>query len=104
MGFRARGLSPTPRNDSRKNMALPKICLAHLDAAGKLVRSTRGDDPAFGEDVSEMGNGERLMHVLLDQKNGDAAPVDLADGVEVLFHQQGREAERWLVDEEKLGC
>ena len=40
-----------------------------------------------------MGDGERLVDVLLDQKHGDAARVDLPDDVEVLLDQQRRPSE-----------
>ena len=39
-----------------------------------------------------MRDGERLVHVLLDQEHRDAALVDLADDVEILLHQQRRQA------------
>ena len=42
------------------------------------------------------------MHVLLDQEYGDAALVDLADDMEVLLHQPGREPERRLIDQQKF--
>src|SRR3981081_1163621 len=42
------------------------------------------------------------MHVLPDQEYGNAALIDLADDMEVLLHQPGREPERRLIDQQKL--
>jgi hypothetical protein len=47
-------------------------------------------------------DGQRLVHVLLDQKHRDAARVDCPDDVEVLLDQKGREPERRLVNEQEF--
>src|ERR1019366_364044 len=47
---------------------------------------------------------EREPRVLLDQEDGDAGPVKLADDAERLDHQLGGEAHRRLIEEEHLGA
>src|SRR5262249_60915021 len=44
---------------------------------------------------------ERHVRVLLDQEHGDPALVDLANRAEDLAHEQGRESERRLVQEQE---
>jgi hypothetical protein len=47
-------------------------------------------------------DGERLVHVLLDQQNRNAALVDPADDGEIVLHQARRQAERRLVDQQQF--
>ena len=47
------------------------------------------DDPAVLEDVGAVGDGEGLEDVLLDEENGDARLVDLADDAEDLARRGG---------------
>src|SRR4029079_16839013 len=51
-----------------------------------------------------MGELERMEGVLLDQEYGQAlAGIELADDLEDLLHDQGSEAERWLIEQEQAG-
>ena len=67
-------------------------------SAGVPLAATR----PFDSTIAVMRDRKRLVHVLLDQKHGDAALVDAADDVEILLHQARRQPERRLVDQQQL--
>src|SRR5689334_15848139 len=78
----------------------PEIGLAYLGAARELVGPAGGDHASLREHVAVVGDGQRLVHVLLDQEHGDAASVDLAHDIEILLDQERRQPERGLIDEQ----
>ena len=55
------------------------------------------------EEISVVGQLEGHGCVLLDQHDGEAAPRQLADDARDLAHDDGRQAERRLVEEQTLG-
>ena len=57
-------------------------------------------DLAALEHVRLLRHLERHARVLLDEQDGRSLPVDVADDVEDLPHQQRRKPHRWLVEEE----
>src|SRR5436305_1565211 len=66
----------------------------------KLRRRTVQCDLAALEHVRLLRHLERHARVLLDEQDGRSLPVDVADDVEDLPHQQRRKPHRWLVEEE----
>src|SRR6187431_2076364 len=90
----------TPYQDrtgrGREHFALGKISVAHLLATSKFGGAPRRDHAALRKHITVMRDRQRLVHVLLDQENGDPALVNLADDIEVVFDQQRRKAERWF--------
>src|SRR5262249_8398531 len=55
---------------------LSEIGFAHLRAPRELVRPPGRGYAPLRQDVAVVRDGERLMHVLLDQKHRDAARID----------------------------
>jgi hypothetical protein len=53
--------------------------------------------------ISPVGHIERLERILLDEKDGGAAGVDLADDREDLLDEDRRQAKRRFVEEQHLG-
>src|SRR6202048_1697251 len=70
-----------------------KISLLDFFALADLAWRTFHHHPALGQDISVIGDGERLMHILLHKKDRNATLVDLADDVEVLLDEKRRQAE-----------
>src|SRR6185437_17075420 len=64
-----------------------EVRLFHFLVATQILGRSAGNDAALHEYVAVMRNGERLMHVLLDQKHRHAAVVDPLDDVERLLHE-----------------
>src|SRR5439155_8815108 len=87
---------------SARTPALPsQVRLLHLfvlEQAGGFVLEAHA---AGLEHVAAARDRERHVRVLLDQEHSDAALVDLADGPEDLAHQERREAERRLVEQQQ---
>src|SRR6185437_16757948 len=81
---RVNALMAASRNDQKRSA---EIGFTYLVTAGEVGRRALGDDPAFGKYIAVMRDGERLVDVLFDQKDGDAARVDVLDDSEVLLHQ-----------------
>src|SRR5499433_1448490 len=82
---------------------LSEIGFAHLRAPRELVRPPGRGHAPLRQDVAVVRDGERLMHVLLDQKHRDAARIDLPDDIEILLDQDRGEPERGLVHQQELG-
>src|SRR5262245_38199338 len=73
--LRARSGAPPPGNTAHR---LPEIRFAYLRAPGELIWPAGRDHAPLGQHIAVVRDGERLMHVLLDQKHRDATRVDLA--------------------------
>src|SRR5690349_15713713 len=69
-----------------------------LGMAQQVGAGTVQHDLAAFEDIGIIGHGQRLEGVLLDQQDGAALGVQLADQVEDLAHQQRGQAHRRLVE------
>ena len=57
-------------------------------------------DAAFDKDDRAVGDGERRLHVLLDQHDGDALRVDLLQPGEDLRHDLRRQTGTGLVEDQ----
>ena len=55
------------------------------------------------QDVGAIGDRERLRDVLLGEQHGRPAPADRPHAFEHLVHEQRRQAERRLVEQQQLG-
>ena len=88
--------------NSRGTCYLTEVRLPHLLVATQILGRPAGNDAPLHKHVAVMRNSERLMHVLLDQKHRYATIVDALDDVERLLHEQRRQAERRLVDQQQL--
>src|SRR5207237_390766 len=76
------------------------ICSSLSTRSGSVPRQY--GDPAALHDVAELRDGERHVGVLLHQQHGGLLLlVDLRDDAEDLLHQQRREPERRLVEEDQ---
>src|SRR5262249_59834624 len=53
------------------------------------------------DDVAAIGDAEAIDDVLLDDQHGDAALADVLDAREHLLGDLGRQAERWLVEQQQ---
>src|SRR5690606_33573813 len=62
------------------------------------------DDPALGEEVVAVGDGGGEVHVLLDEQDGDAGGLDLAEDLADLRDDQGRQALGGLVAQQQAGA
>src|SRR2546428_8346627 len=84
--------------------AEPKVELADVVVAAQLGGRTVEDDPAVLHDVAVIRDAQGHLGVLLDeQERRPPLLVDLADDVEDLAHEQRREPERRLVQQQELG-
>src|SRR3954468_2643890 len=79
-----------------------KISLVDLFGLGEFAWLAFRYHAALGQNISVVGDSERLVHVLLHEKDGNATFVDLADDVEILLDEKWRQAERGLVDQQQL--
>src|SRR4051812_39582589 len=79
-----------------------KISLLDFLGLADLGRRTFHHHSALGQNISVIGDGERLMHILLHKEDRNAALLDLADDVEVLLDEERRQAERGLVDQQQF--
>jgi hypothetical protein len=57
-------------------------------------------DAALDEDDRAVGDGERRLHVLLDQHDGNALAVDLLQPGKDFRHDLGRQAGTGLVEDQ----
>ena len=62
----------------------------------------QGHFPSF-QDVAVIGNGQRLIGILLDEQDGGATRPDVVNDAENLLHQFGRQPQRGLVEENEPG-
>src|SRR5262249_26763624 len=85
-------------------LAEPEIEFADIVVAAQRVGRALEDDPAVLHHVAVVGDAQGDLGVLLDQEERrPALDVDLADDVEDLAQEQGREPECRLVKQEELG-
>ena len=80
-----------------------EVRLTHRVAGHQLRAGTGERDLAGLEHIGAVGDGKRRLRVLLHEQDGRARGVQLADDVEDLLDQNGREAHGRLVEHEKLG-
>src|SRR5262245_3745837 len=85
-------------------MVSSKVCFAHVLARCKLRRRAARRHATFRKHEAMMGNGECLVHVLLDEKHGDPALADAANDIEIFLHQARRQPKRGLIDQQQLWC
>src|SRR6185312_17245853 len=91
-----------------KSGALSARTAFEIRGADMLVREQLGAGAGQGDvaglhHIAAMRETERVMRVLLDQENGDLLlAVYRADDIENLLHDQRREAERRLVEQQEL--
>ncbi len=78
----------------------PEIAVAHLRAVGELARAAGEGDAAHLEHDGAVGDGERHRRVLLDEHDGHALAVDLADDLADLPDHLRRQAERRLIEQQ----
>ena len=75
-----------------------EIGLADLGPRQQLLPGAAHGDGAVHHDVGTVGKPQGVKGVLLDEKDRHALPVELGQGVEDLLDDQGREAERGLIE------
>src|SRR5207302_182024 len=67
------GCGPAPVSARRRSSGgLPEVRLADLFVREQVLRGASSHYPALGEHVAAVGDGERLVHVLLHQEHGHA--------------------------------
>src|SRR5689334_13361727 len=110
--LRLMDIAPPPRSGPGRtlrragrpgNRSKAEIRLAHPVVVQQLVPGAAHHDPAILEHVGALRDAQRHGDVLLDEQHGHAAPVEEADGVQHLLHDERREAERGLVEHDQLG-
>src|SRR4029079_17292605 len=99
------GLSSTKRDIVVSSVSSAfEISGTDFGACQKLRAGARHGDATVHHDIGAMGELERMEGVLLDQEHGQAlAGIELADDLEDLLHDQGSEAERWLIEQQQAG-
>src|SRR5687767_8454878 len=70
-----------------------------LVAAEQVTRAAVENDLALGQHVGPVGVLQGHVHELLDDEYGRAGGVDVADDVEELVDDLGRQAQRQLIDD-----
>src|SRR3972149_7010703 len=63
-------------------------------------RSFERVEAAF-HDVGPIREVQRMVHVLLDEQDGQALRLELLDDLEDVLDQHGGKAEGWLVEDEQ---
>jgi CBS domain-containing protein len=100
------GAIPIRENDRLIGMVTDRdiVCKGLAQEGFDARRATARQVMTAGDSqhITVMGDGKRLMHVLLDKEYCDPAVIDPADDVEVLPDQERRQAERRLVDQQQL--
>ena len=81
-------------------MLPPKVRFADILVVEELTAGTDLDDIADLQHVCAVGNGERLLGILLNEKDGRAEGVDLLYHIKDGIYVQGREAHAGLVEEQ----
>src|SRR5437762_3428667 len=94
-------LSKAPSPSGPYPALMPQICASHLLSLTERRAPIAEDHTPGLEDVRAVGDVERHVRVLLDQKHGRTCGADLADDTEDLFDQKRCEAKRWLVEHEQ---
>src|SRR5437588_2246539 len=83
--------------------AAAQIELLHVLIALQLLRLTLEHDVPALHDVPEMRDREREVRILLDEEEGRfLLPIDPSDDGEDLLHEQRREPERRLVEQDQF--
>src|ERR1700722_1283007 len=80
-----------------------QVHIAHTVVAAQLVGGPRTMHAPMLERVDEIGDLEGKIDVLLHEDDGDAALGEADHDLEDLVDHQRREAERRLVEQQKLG-
>src|SRR5580765_4605520 len=78
----------------------PEIRAADVLVAEEVGAAALERDATVLEHVAAAGQAERLARVLLHEEHRGADAVDLGDDAEDLLHDDGRQAERGLVEHE----
>src|SRR5215212_7606212 len=79
-----------------------KIGRPDLIAGKKLLAGTRHGDTAVDHHIAAVGKLQRVEGILLDEEDGDSlGAVEFTDGGENLLHDQRREPERGLVQQQQ---
>src|SRR4051812_25427535 len=86
-------------NNNRVLCIRSEISLAHFGTVLQLGWRPGRDHAPLRQHITLLGDGQRLVHILLDQKYGNAALIDLTDDIEILLHKKRRKTERGLVDQ-----
>src|SRR5678816_2445255 len=79
-------------------LPMPEIRPTHVVVSQELSTVTLERDRPGLQHVAVVGDGQRLVGILLDEQDGGPAQVDLADDAEDLLHEQGGQAQRGLVE------
>src|SRR3990172_8427858 len=79
----------------------PQVGVAHDVRFAELRRGAGADDLPLLEEVAVVGERQGLPGVLLHQEHGRPLAVDRLDHLEDLLHQERRQAERGLVEQEE---
>ena len=103
LGARPRGGARRPRCPRRSSgRSAAQVGVQDLRVPRQLGGRAGVDDPPHLHDVAAVGQLERGAGVLLHQQDGHAGRlVDLADGLEDGAHQQRRQPQRGLVEQEQ---
>ena len=86
----------------RVGLGRPQIALPDLVGLRELLGAALERDPSHLEHVGAVRDLQRAGHVLLDQDQCGALPVDLPQGLADPRHELRREAERRLVEQQQL--
>src|SRR2546421_7601243 len=98
--------SSAARANPVRGAAVPldsEICLLDVGAFQQRRGGSFLDDAAGFEHVASVRHRQCLGRVLLDQQDGGALLIDVADDVEDLVDQDGGEAQRGLVEQQDTG-
>src|SRR5215472_6357869 len=78
-----------------------EIRATHVGILKEVTRGPLADHPPALEDVGAPGETKGGAHVLLDEEDGDAGPVDRRQGLEDRFYYSRSQAQGWLVEHEQ---
>ena len=99
-GAQADGVDGVLDQDHRGPAA--EIGVLEARRAAQLRRAPGHDDGAGVHHIGAVRGGQRDMHRLLDHQHGDAALAQFGDDLIDLAHDQRRQAERRLVEQQQL--
>jgi hypothetical protein len=97
-----RGTTALQTRSGRRDASHPQISGLDLRILKQCQPGTFVHHPADLENIAAIGDRQRRGRVLFDQQDRYAVALKFDDGTQHLLHQEGREPERRLVEQEQL--
>src|SRR4051812_46866878 len=81
---------------------LAQVNSAHFRIVAQLLRRTGAEDAPFIDDVSAVGNRQRLAHVVIGDQHADAARLQVENDLLQIEHRDGIDTAEGLVEQDEV--